>query len=608
MLLCAPWVTADVAAAPGLSDGARLAAARAALGAGDGARALDLVFEVLAANPGSTDAHVVAGLIYYRRDEPASALQHFERALALAGEEAEGGALSSLAFNRASCLFALGRFGRAETAFLQVAQVGAEPALAGLSWVNAAYAALEQRAPERAERYLRKVRARGLCDALSASCEDLESELEEVFAQVQVRALEQLEAGDYASARSALAVALAARPDDPDLNYHAGVAAFGAGDDDAAYRYLERAQRHQLGGQRAALAAAYTDRLAGGVRLGGRGWSLLASASVAYDDNVTLSSDSERVALLSGADASPGLGLLLDVGYADLLGAGLYGRVGYSVQQAVYTLSALRDWSSQDHLLQAQVEWMLTSSLRLGAGVYGALGLVGFEQLRARGLELGGQILTAYQWSRQHRLQLGLGISAGFLLASEFDYLAGQGQDVSLSYQWLYPRFRGLVSLYVRAQALGEQVLFGDALSDAEAQQLQCLGTVAIDPNGCLVQYRVPLSYDAVGAVATASYRIFEFLRPMLRVGFEVRQYRSPFQRELLGPDGGLASRALVLTQRDMRLRLLAGATWSVGDDLSFFAGYEYSKGASNVVGATYDYGDESFERHWIQGEVILTL
>lgn len=143
--------------------------ARRAFAAGDYVSAERLALDAAAPGaPGADQARYLAGLARFRQGRPADALA--------ALDAAEAGADSPAAwrFNRAACLYELGRHAEAEAAFLEAAE---DPAFAPLALVDAGFAALDGGDAGRARALAS--RARAAADAATLPLvEELERALE----------------------------------------------------------------------------------------------------------------------------------------------------------------------------------------------------------------------------------------------------------------------------------------------------------------------------------------------------------------------------------------------------------------------------------------------
>jgi tetratricopeptide (TPR) repeat protein len=127
-----------------------LDAAQEAFDRGDYDRAEQLA---LAAEPRGGLALYLAGLARFRAGRPAAALE----ALDAASRAADPPARALWLYNRGACLYELERFEEAEAAYVEAAELDA--AVAALALVDAGFAALDARSPERARALAARARA-----------------------------------------------------------------------------------------------------------------------------------------------------------------------------------------------------------------------------------------------------------------------------------------------------------------------------------------------------------------------------------------------------------------------------------------------------------------
>lgn len=580
-----------------MDDEDALKLAREALADGDLEPALALAKRELARETDNADAHTVAALALYQLQRPDEALAHFARAIDFGAEDSR----RVLAFNRAACLLALERAEEAEQAFLGAAD-SSEPELGCLARLNAGLIALDLGRLSRAQEQLGWLQSEPSCARLGPLTEELHTGLQQQVERILQAGSEQIAAGRVGPAREAFAQAASLAPATPQVHYRAGVAAFSAGADADALSYFERVRELQPAGATGRLAALYLDTLVGGLRHGGRGLVLWTTAVTGYDSNVLQASSRQNLAY-GPPEQSPFIALRLFGTHGHELTPRLFGRATYAVEQLVYTRAAQQQWSSQDHELRWQAEYMLSSEMRLGAGVYGNLGFNGLSPAVGRTGQVAAVVLTAYQPSRKHRVTASLDVGYVAPLADRFEFWSGLSIDGQLSYQLHLSHWSFGVAAYLRSLGLGAQELPIGAMSLAEARRLGCASDLIGTTANCAVLYRVPLAYEAPGGWLWASYALGDF-RPLLRAGIEGRLHREPIQRRVESLVTGESETQLLNVQQDLRTTLALGLTWQANEVLSLFGSYTYQLGLSNVDGGTLEYGDEEFQRHAVQLEV----
>lgn len=590
--MIALWVVAGAAAQP-FHAGLRLERARQLLAEDNPQEAVRWVNLVLAEQPGNADAHTVAGLAHFAADELELALKHFERAIALGGD----GSQRALSFNRGSCLLELGQAQLAEEAFLSAAQSDALQ-LACLGQVNAGFAALDQGGLRRALNYLHNARYGSSCAELSAVVDELAAALLEAL---MLAGDESLEAEHYGEAQwaweAAVPLAGADRQLAGVLRGQAGVAAYLAGHDRAAMTHMAAVLHEDVSMAESLHLPTYWDHLSGGLRYGGRGLAGVATVFAGYDNNVLQASNRQDLAQ-TGVEESPFAGLRLYLSHGLAQDPALYLRTTYSGLGLGYSNGEQQALSYQDHELRWDLEYMLGTRFRLGAGVYVGAGLSGLETVVGRSVQGGGSASVAYQGSRAQRVSLA--VDAGYTapLSEGFEFLKGERFGVELSYRLRVERWRFTVAIFARSIGMGAQAVPGGELLPVEQLLLGCVD----EPGDCEASYRVPLGYDMPGALAWASYQIGA-LTPMLRVQLEGRYYHAPYERRLLvvqGQQWVVVESAAVETQRDLRLALSVGSALELSERVNLFLGYDLQLGVSNVQGSQRQYGDEEFQRHMV--------
>ncbi|MFL5454276.1 MAG: tetratricopeptide repeat protein, partial [Myxococcales bacterium] len=145
-MIAALALVAAVVTAPDLS------AAQAAFAEGDYERA-DTLATAAAQPPNDGAALYLAGLARFRAGRAQEALDALDRAEHAPDRPAPG----LFHYNRAACLYELGRFADAQADYLKAAEI--DRSIATLSLVNASYAALDAGSPQRAREIAARARA-----------------------------------------------------------------------------------------------------------------------------------------------------------------------------------------------------------------------------------------------------------------------------------------------------------------------------------------------------------------------------------------------------------------------------------------------------------------
>lgn len=417
-----------------------LAPARDALEAGDYARAETLALAA-ARPPRAGAALYVAGLARFRAGRPRAALEALDAAARAADPPARGLWL----FNRGACLYALGRFGEAEAAF--VAAADAEPSLAAVARADAGFAALDGGALARARDLARSARAVASGGAL-ALVEQLEAALaaqaapdspagQRARAAAAYRdALAAFDAGRFAEARRGFRRAATLDPADGRAPLMAGAAALRLGARAEARADLVLALGRRLDGPAARIARAYLAEASYGLASRPEGWALSVHAGAGWDDNVLQSGGSgpelsplatphvrSALALAGGSVARrwrPGPAVAVDV--------------GYGVDQSAFAAAAARDYGLQQHVATAALELTAAPRLRVGALASGEATFTGVgARFRALDAGPGAGAWVAVDASDAATTRVDLAASHRGSPRREFRYLAGDRLDVAVA-------------------------------------------------------------------------------------------------------------------------------------------------------------------------------
>ena len=404
-----------------------LEAARAAFSRADYERAASLALEA-ARPPREGAALYLAGLARFRAGQHEAAL----RALDQAGRAADPPPAGQWAFNRASCLYELGRFAEAEEAWLAAA--GQDPSLAVLSLVNAAWAALDGGAVERARELSHRARA-----ASDGPGRELVAELEARLASPRPDASRE-------------------GPGDQGSNAAGGI----------------EATRPATAERDGALHAS--------LRLG-----------AAYDSNPFQAGVLGQTELLGAAPAaSAAASLSAEFSWRRRLAVDLGAQLAYSVDQLAFLESSAADRSLQSHLVAAALELSPGERLHLGAIAHGQLSFAGLASFRGLEGTLGAATWAALDEaeSTTTRVELAWTLKHGF--GSEFSYLTGDRIDVGLAQVLRLPPATLEASYRFRAELIGRLPVA------APAGLPDCQGCTYVIPFGYLghqvqLSGRVPL-------------------------------------------------------------------------------------------------------------------
>lgn len=505
-LALAAVLPALTAAQPDAEQGAP-DAARRALAAQRPEEALALARAHLQDEPADADAHVVAGLALFRMDQPRQALEHFEQAIALGADDDR----RVVAFNRGSCLFAIGRAPEAERVFLDSA-ASSDPQIATLSLVNAGYAALEQGAHTRAAIHHAQAGDRDQTDVLS----DVRAELAD--------AIDLATPDAAAERRDSEGVRFARRPPDSPL-------------------------------------------------------SLVAEAGGGYDDNPSQAGYGEQSAITPRVE-SPFLSIVADLALPLQLSSDWTVAPSYTLSQVVYTAADASDWSSQDHVVEVDLQHALNGDLRVGVAPFFSLGFSGLESFRPRSMNTGLVATIRFESDRHWATEASVQVDYSGALRSEFDFLTGVSFGGGIAQTFQHGRLDLLGRLSMSHEGLGQQQL--DGLIGDET-------------------YVVPLAYTAPTGLLWARLGLFGPLSVIAWVQLELRLYDRAFTRAT-----PFTTAVPVIRQQDARVHGTLALAYQLAEHFTLQAGYQVHASSSNVGEAHRHYGDENFERHvgWLRASL----
>ena len=431
-----------------------LSQAREAFTRGDYAEAERLGLAA-AAPPQQGAALYVVGLARFRAGRPAQALE----ALGAAGRAEDAPERPMWQFNRAACLYQLGRFLEAEGAYLAAAR--GDVALAPLGFTNAGFAALDRGDLARARalathaRRMATGRTKELVNDLEASVtaalSGVRTTSDTGAAKAEELSREGMTAfteGDYAQARREFRSALQFAPLDGRMLIMAGVSALALGKTAEARVHLDRALSVPLEPDDARLARDYLDRASYGIAGRGLGWTLSARLGGGYDSNALQSglADAQEFhppdvvpgeVRLGSVAVTTGLGL----SHRRRLSPSLVMEVAAGLDQLAYPSPSAEDYSLQQDSLRAALEYAI-DPVRLGMAASGQLAFTGLKRFRGLQATLGGSGWIAIDWNDLFTTRLDAELDHKQALRSEFDQLTGERLDLGVTQQL---RLRSLV-------------------------------------------------------------------------------------------------------------------------------------------------------------------
>ncbi len=591
----------------GLSAGDPLASAREAFARQDYAAAAALALDV-AAPPAEGAALELAGLARFRRGEPEAALALLDRA----GRAADAPARGRWDFNRAACLYELGRFEEAEAAFLEAAR--REPAVEAAALANAGFAALDAGAAARARELAGRARrvasgsAMGLVEELERAVEGAASTSTPTATATSTptptststptstptatstptststsallehdAGLAAWDRGDAAAARAHFDRAVALDPSSTRSAIMAAAAAARLGARTAARDALARVLAGPLDEADRRLALDHLDAASPGLAARGTGWEGSVRLGGGADGNV-LQSGAVAGDRASTASSPVSSGLLSAGGglaWRARLAPSLRLELAWGFDQLAYLSSAAEDASLQQHLVGAALEWT-RGRLRLGASGAGQLALAGRANLRLEQGGGGAGAWAAWDWGDDASTRLDLGWDRRRAPRAEFAYLAGDRLEGSLSHaQQVGPALLTL-SGRLRAERLGT---------------LRQATTLALPPElcgfqGCASEAQViPFGYRSAGLALSAQAPLAPRLTLTLSGGWERRRYDADNFLEVVPVAG--ATLALDRRRRlDDRAFGAAAASLRIAPWLSLGLRWDLLRSWSNVARA----------------------
>lgn len=511
--------------------------------------------------PRNGAALYLAGLARFRSGRPEEALE----ALNAAGLAPDAPARAQWQFNRAACLYELGRFREAEQAYLEAA---ADPALARVAYANAGFAALDAGAPDRARRLADRARE-GATDAELALVEDLlaqlesdgEPEPESPPDDTYANALDAFDRGRFEEARAGF---LEVAREDPSLGrarLMAGAAAYRLGDRARAEEDVRASLALKLSAGEADVARQYLDRLSFGLRSEREGLQTWVTVGAGFDTNPLQMGFAQREVLagrMGPRTGSPFASVYLAAVHRLELGDVWSARFSYAGEQRAYASFVARDYSIQAHRLTAAAERSM-ARFRLGASANGDVAFTGLDALRGLQAAATGSAWFAFDESAITSSRVDLSFSRKLGLSDEFSYLSGGRYDVTAS-QWL------------RVGMRWAQAWYRFRSDDTGTLELD-------DPLGRFV---VPFAYRSHAVGVSARAPLADWLDAELEVSGERRRATEETYLRMLASDG---TTSIVNRRRreDTRLTLAPALTFRLSPRLGVSAEYELIINRSNI-------------------------
>lgn len=545
---------------------AALDAAQAAFTAGDYAQA-----ESLALAERTPDAMYLAGLARFRQGRAKEALE----ALDAAGLRD----LPLWHFNRAACLYQLGRFSEAEQEYERAA---AEPALSAAALVEAGFAALDAGSPQQARALAEKARP-AATGAAAESLADLDAHLKGDLSAEYREGLAAFDAGKYAEARAHFQSAAALDPQDGRSRVMSGASALRLGARDEARQDLSAGLSLELDPQDAQAARAYLSELKPRPEWHGR---VKLGAGVDTDPFQTgLIEPNEFLPGSSTAQASAAFTAEAAIGWKFAGGA----QLSYGFDQLAYAASSAQDRSLQQHALGLSYELSLKDDLRIGGSLSGQIAFAGlstFSGLQAAG---GAGGFLAYDETADATARLDLSFTRKQGL-SGLAYLTGDRADAIVSQEF---RLGGVTlggGYSFRLEDIGD---LAQPVPFPPPQQL-------CGPNPpCTQQSVEPYGYTAHIGWLSARSTLLDRLELELSAGYEWRDYLD--DSSVLVSDSAGGTRTVNLLRRhDDRWFASASATFWLTKGLSLWLRYDgvISRSTSDLRRGAID--DRSYDKHLV--------
>jgi Flp pilus assembly protein TadD len=441
---------------PAAAAAPALQAAQAAFAQGDYERA-DALATAAAEPPNEGAALYLAGLARFRAGHAEEALDALNRA-----ERASDPPVEALFhYNRAACLYELGRFAEAEADYRKAAALDAS--IATLSLVNAAYAALDGGSPQRAREIAARARA-----AAKAGEADLVADLETHIgldgierATAEYReGLAAYDGGRFEEARTHFRRATELDPADGRSLIMSGASSYRLGDRAEARADLDAALRERLDDDDARTARDYLQALTGGLP-SRKVWEGAVRLAAGFDNDPLQTGffDTNEIPRFSTVENASGVATA-DIALAvrPRLHEGLGTELSYTFNQIAYLTDPASDLSLQQHELATALELPLGNAWRVGGAVFGQLSFTGVSRFRELQRTLGASSWAALDEGDWTTTRVDLGWTGKQGVGPEFDYLTGSRGDVAATQQLRIRSFLLEAGYRFRAELIGTSV------------------------------------------------------------------------------------------------------------------------------------------------------
>ncbi|MBS2023674.1 MAG: hypothetical protein JST92_14820, partial [Deltaproteobacteria bacterium] len=532
-------------------------------------RAIELA-QAAAHPPDEGAALYLIGLAQFRAGQAEEALATLDRA----GAAADKPDALMWHYNRAACLYELGRFLEAEAEYLDVSLL--DPSLRAVALVNAGWAALDAGSPERARWWARQAN-----DAATGHANDLVAELlarlddgdEARATEEYSEGVQAFDAGRYGEAFARFNRAASFDPRDGRIHIMTGASALELGRSSEAQAELLRALSMPLAEPDQRAARDYLELVRR--RQGPDLFSLSVRAGTGYDSNTLQTtigsgtgddrgSGEERPDLATSqtpsATANLGATATLRPRWLD----NWLTEVNYSVDQWSYVAQAAQDRSLQLHELSLSLENRPSPRWRLGVSGLGQLMFTGLSNFRGMQVVGGVSAWALADETDSTSLRLDLGWQHKQALTAEFDYLSGERFDLGVAQELRLPRVTLSAGVRLRAELIGSTT---SVIADVQRQ-----GGCDRD---CQLQIVTPYDFLAPAAWVGARVPLPQRFVLDLSLGGEWRTYLTDNQTSVYGESGVQGSLGQI-TRHDGRYQGGAALTWRPRDALSVTLGYDF--------------------------------
>jgi tetratricopeptide (TPR) repeat protein len=576
-----------LAAAAAAAASAALEPAQAAFARGEYDRAETLA--LAAAEPPQAGAALyLVGLARFRAGHPAEALEALEQA----ARASDPPALPLWHYNRGACLYELGRFREAESAYLEAADLDAS--LRTVSLVNAGFAALDGGSPERARAL--SIRARATASEQEAQLvTDLDAHISGAGAD---RATEEYrdgltayDAGRFEEARQRFRRAAELDPSDGRSLIMSGASAFHLGARREARSDLERALRLPLAAADAQAARDYLAAASHGLA-GRQSWEGTLRLGAGFDNDPLQTGwfeQNEFPRFAATQAASPIATASLGLAWHPPSRGNVFSEVAYAFDELAYLAVAARDRSLQQHELALAVELAASDDLRLGGSLTGQLAFTGISGFRGLQAAAGTGAWAALDEGERASTRVDLAWTPKTGLASEFSYLTGSRLDAAITQQFRIGALAFDLGYRFRADLIGTSV-----------QPVQAAPSTVPCSGGCAVD---PLSYVGNAIWVTTRASAAQWPGSLeLTSGFESRDYLD--DSYLLTAGDGITN---LRRRHDQRWFGGIAASVRLTGALSLTMRYDLVLNRSNTSGRdssgrgpgeAFDTDDRSYDRH----------